>query len=129
MAQFHFDQLPDNALLRDLKARGLRLPKLAVADGHLGLWAALGELHPSGEEQRCWNHKIVNVLDDLPKKVQPQAAELLKAMPYAETQAECERLRDAFASRYGKTDPNRLRKNEWMVVGGGFAPPFCLARR
>ena len=43
-------------VLRDLQKRGLRLPKLTVADGHLGIWAALGELHPEGEEQRCWNH-------------------------------------------------------------------------
>jgi putative transposase len=95
-------------VLRDLKGRGLKLPRLSVADGHLGIWAALGELHPEGAEQRCWNHKIVNVLDDLPKKEQPQAAELLKAMPYAETQAECERMRDAFALRYGKSDPKAV---------------------
>jgi transposase-like protein len=95
-------------VLRGLKARGLKLPKLTVADGHLGIWAALGELHPAGEEQRCWNHKIVNVSDDLPKKEQPRAIELLKAMPYAETRAECERLRDAFGSRYQKTDPKAV---------------------
>jgi len=95
-------------VLRGLKARGLKLPKLTVADGHLGIWAALGELHPAGEEQRCWNHKIVNVSDDLPKKEQPRAIELLKAMPYAETRAECERLRDAFAARYQKTDPKAV---------------------
>ena len=60
-------------LLRDLKNRGLTFPRLTVADGHLGLWAALGEIHPTGEEQRCWNHKIANVLDELPKKAQPKA--------------------------------------------------------
>lgn len=91
-------------VLRDLKARGLKFPKLTVADGHLGIWAALGEIHPAGEEQRCWNHKITNVLDDLPKKEQEKAAEMLKAMPYAETKAECERLRDEFVLRYKKTD-------------------------
>jgi putative transposase len=48
--------------LRDLKARGLKFPRLTVADGHLGISAALGELHPAGDEQRCWNHKIMNVL-------------------------------------------------------------------
>lgn len=95
-------------VLRDLVSRGLKLPKVTVADGHLGIWAALGELHPGGAEQRCWNHKIVNVLDDLPKKEQPQAAELLKAMPYAATQAECERKRDEFALRYKKTDPKAV---------------------
>lgn len=107
-------------VLRDLKARGLKLPRLTVADGHLGIWAALGELHPEGEEQRCWNHKIGNVLDDLPKKQQPQAAELLKAMPYAATKAECEHKRDEFALRYKKSDPKAvatlLRDWERMVT-------------
>jgi putative transposase len=91
-------------LLRDLKHRGLTFPRLTVADGHLGIWSALGEIHPTGEEQRCWNHKITNVLNNLPTTVQSQAAERLKAMPYAETKGECERLRDAFVRTYLKTD-------------------------
>ena len=48
------------------------------------------------------------MLDDLPKKEQPRAIELLKAMPYAETRAECERLRDAFAARYEASDPKAV---------------------
>jgi putative transposase len=91
-------------LLRDLKGRGLKFPRLTVADGHLGIWEAFGEMHPTGAEQRCWNHKITNVLNDLPKTVQRQAAERLKAMPYAEMTVECERLRDAFVRTYHKTD-------------------------
>jgi putative transposase len=78
-------------LLRNLKHRGPTFPHLTVADGHLGIWAAFGEIHPTGEEQRCWNHTLTNVLNDLPKKAQQKAAELLKAMPYAETNADCER--------------------------------------
>lgn len=91
-------------VLRSLRKRGLKFPRLTVADGHLGIWAALGELHPTGEEQRCWNHKLTNVLNALPRKAQPEATELLKAMPYADTQAECERQRDAFVRLYRKTD-------------------------
>jgi putative transposase len=91
-------------LLRDLKHRGLTFPQLTVADGHLGIWAAIGEIHPTGEEQRCWNHKIINVLDDLPKRVQQKAAEWLKAMPYAETKADCERRRDEFVRTYRRTE-------------------------
>ena len=68
------------SVLRDLKARGLEFPRLTVADGNLGIWAALGEIHPAGDEQRCWNHKIVNVLDALSKKEQPEAAQRLRAM-------------------------------------------------
>lgn len=107
-------------LLRDLKHRGLTFPRLTVADGHLGIWAAFGEMHPTGAEQRCWNHKIANVLNDLPKTVQRQAAERLKAMPYAETQGECERLRDAFVRTYHKTDKRAvetlLRDGDRMVT-------------
>lgn len=91
-------------LLRDLKARGLKFPKVTVADGHLGIWAALGEINPQGDEQRCWNHKTVNVLDDLPKKEQPKATELLKAMAYADTKKECEAKRDEFVMRYQRSD-------------------------
>jgi len=95
-------------VLRSLRERGLKFPRLTVADGHLGIWAALGEIHPAGAEQRCWNHKLTNVLNALPRKAQPEATELLKAMPYADTQAECERQRDAFARRYRKTDPKAV---------------------
>ncbi|MGH9671180.1 MAG: IS256 family transposase [Terriglobales bacterium] len=93
------------SVLRDLKARGLKFPRLTVADGHLGIWAALGELHPAGDEQRCWNHKIVNVLNALAKKEQPEAAERLSAMMYAESRSACERKRDEFILRFKKTDP------------------------
>jgi transposase-like protein len=95
-------------ILRDLKARGLQFPNLSVADGALGLWSALGEIHPTGEEQRCWNHKITNVLDDLPKKVQAKASEILKEIPYAATKELCEEKRDEFADRYRKTDPKAV---------------------
>lgn len=93
------------SVLRDLKARGLKFPRLTVADGHLGIWAALGELHPAGDEQRCWNHKIVNVLNALAKQAQPEAAQRLSAMMYAESRAACERKRDEFILRFKKTDP------------------------
>ena len=94
-----------SGILRDLISRGLQLPRLTVADGHLGIWSALGELHPQGQEQRCWNHKICNVLDKLPKKEQPAAKQLLRPMSYAETQKECEKHRDRFVARYRKDYP------------------------
>jgi transposase-like protein len=71
-----------------------------VADGNLGAWAALAEVWPEAQQQRCWNHKIVNVLDKLPKKIQPQARALLTEIPYASSRAEAEKRRDAFARRY-----------------------------
>lgn len=85
-----------SAVLRDLKARGLTAPKLVVGDGHLGIWAALRNVFPEAEEQRCWNHRIVNVLDRIPKKHQNSAKLILKALPYAETLQEAERLRSKF---------------------------------
>lgn len=62
-----------SAVLRDLKARGLRSPKLVIGDGHLGIWSALCNVYPEANEQRCWNHRILNVLDKIPKKLQNQA--------------------------------------------------------
>ena len=55
-------------MLRDLRDRGLNCPSLVVGDGHLGIWGALRNVYPEASEQRCWNHKILNVLDKLPKR-------------------------------------------------------------
>jgi len=87
-------------LLRDLRDRGLEAPKVLVADGNLGVWGAVAQVWPQTAEQRCWNHKIVNVLDKLPKRVQPQARALLREIPYAPSRAEAEQRRDAFVRRY-----------------------------
>ncbi len=94
-------------VLRDLFARGLRPWKVTVADGHLGIWSALGELCRMGKEQRCWNHRLTNVIDLLPKKEWPAAKELLRQIPCAET-LECERLREEFAARYRKPYPRAV---------------------
>ena len=83
-------------LLRDLKSRGMNTPAVIIGDGHLGIWAALREVYPSSLEQRCWNHKMLNVLDKLPRKVQQEARAKLREMMYAESQAACEALRDDF---------------------------------
>lgn len=69
------------AVLRDLRARGLQPWRCTMADGHLGIWAALGEQQPTAAEQRCWNHRIVKVLDAMPTKHQAQARTLFCAMP------------------------------------------------
>jgi transposase-like protein len=102
-------------VLRDLTGRGLKLGRLTIADGHLGIWSALSEVHPEGDEQRCWNHKITNVLDAMPKRVRAEAAEYLSKIPYAETKEKCRILRDAFAARYRKDYPNAVKKllSDW----------------
>jgi putative transposase len=86
-----------SGVLRDLKERGLNCPHLVVGDGNLGIWGALSNVYPDASEQRCWNHKIVNVLDKLPKKVQPQAKRRLQEIAYAESQQEAEEKRDVFS--------------------------------
>lgn len=84
--------------LRDLKARGLEDPKLVVGDGHLGIWAGLTEVYPQAKEQRCWNHKVMNVLDQVPTKKQVQARMLVTAIPYAESVEKAEEGRKKFES-------------------------------
>src|SRR5499426_435526 len=81
------------AIMRDLKRRGLPAPKLVVGDGHLGLWGALAAVFPDAKEQRCWNHRILNVLDKLPLKRQAEARSLLTKIPYAETREAAERAK------------------------------------
>ncbi len=76
-------------LLIDLKNRGLAIaPKIAVADGALGFWKALGEVWPTCQEQRCWVHKAANVLNKLPKSQPPKAKRSLQEIWMAETKAE-----------------------------------------
>ena len=83
-------------VLRDIKRRGLSCPRLVVGDGHLGIWGALRNVYPQAAEQRCWNHKIVNVLAKLPKRQQDQAKLMVRTIPYAPTRTEAERLRTEF---------------------------------
>lgn len=73
------------ALLRDLNARGLPAPKLTIADGHLGIWGALAQVYPSSAEQRCWNHKLRNVLDVIPEKSHAEVKAALQAIMNADS--------------------------------------------
>ena len=84
-------------VLRDLRDRGMSCPRLVVGDGHLGIWGALRNVYPDASEQRCWNHKTVNVLDKLPKRQHDQAKLMLRNIPYVDSRAEAERLRDVFS--------------------------------
>ena len=89
-------------LLLDLKQRGMTIdPKLAVGDGALGFWAALREVFPTTREQRCWVHKTANVLNKLPKSVQPKAKADLHEIWQAETRAEANAAFDQFIEKYG----------------------------
>jgi putative transposase len=96
------------AVLRDLKRRGMRAPVLAIGDGALGFWAAVREVWPETAEQRCWVHRIANVLDKLPKTLQPRAKQALHSMLYAETRAGCEREIRRFTAEYAAKYPKAV---------------------
>ena len=91
-------------------------PRLVVGDGHLGIWGALRNVYPEADEQRCWNHKLLNVLDRLPKREQAQAKMMLKRIPYAETKKESERLRNLFSrwcAERGHESASEALERDW----------------
>lgn len=89
-------------LLLDLKQRGLAIdPKLAIGDGALGFWTALREVFSTTREQRCWVHKTANVLNKMPRSVQPKAKADLHEIWQAETRALGQKAFDHFIEKYG----------------------------
>lgn len=82
------------AVLRGLRDRGMEAPLLACGDGALGLWAALDEVFPTTRHQRCWNHRVLNVLDKVPKRLWPDIRRRLREVWSSESRAECELRRD-----------------------------------
>lgn len=103
-------------VLRDLKARGMNEPRLVIGDGHLGIWGALRNVYPEADEQRCWNHRLLNLLDKISKKEQAQALLFLKRIPYAPTLEEALRLKSAFQEwcrKKGFKDAARLINVDW----------------
>ncbi len=98
-------------LLLDLKARGLQHgPLLAVADGAMGLWAALEEVFPDSRGQRCWFHKMGNVLNALPKSLQGKAKAAMQEIWMAATRAEANRAFDRLVQHYGAKYPKAVEK-------------------
>ena len=89
-------------LLVDLKARGLtKAPKLAIGDGALGFWKALPQVLQKTRGQRCWVHKTANVLDKMPKNVQPRAKKAIHDIYFAETKKEANKAFDTFIEKFG----------------------------
>jgi putative transposase len=97
-------------LLRSCKRRGMRAPVLAVGDGALGFWTALRDTFPETREQRCWFHKIANVLNCLPKSAQPGAKAALAEIWNAEDRGHAEAAARAFAADYGTKWPKAVAK-------------------
>jgi len=96
------------SVLRDLKRRGMAAPILAVGDGHLGFWAALREVYPETQEQRCWKHKLANVLDKLPKRLQARAKEMLHGIMYAPDRESAVEEIALFSEEYGARYPKAV---------------------
>ena len=114
-----------SAILRDLKARGMKAPKLVIGDGNLGIWGALANVFPEAKEQRCWNHRIMNILDQVPKKQQAQARQLVTKIPYAETREQAEKLKRDFQAWCRKRNLDAASKrldDDWdrMMTFYGF---------
>ncbi len=103
---------------------------LAVGDGNLGFWAALREVYPEMQEQRCWKHKLANVLDKLPKRLQARAKEILREMMYAPDRKsaleELDRFSEEYGARYPKAvetltkDQERLLTSLTFLLNTGF---------
>ena len=83
-------------VLRQLKTRGVKSARLFIGDGNLGLWAAVGEVYPQAQEQLCWNHKMLNVIDAVSHKEQAEVRKHLIAMMYAESREQALKERKKF---------------------------------
>jgi transposase-like protein len=97
-------------LLRDLKRRGMTAPVVAVGDGALGFWGAARDVWPETRAQRCWVHKVANVLDALPKSAQPTAKKMLAEIRDAEDRDHAVAAAKRFADEYGTKWPKAVAK-------------------
>jgi putative transposase len=114
-----------SVVLRDLRDRGLNEPKLVSGDGALGAWAALRSVFPGATEQRCWVHKTANVLDALPKRLQPRAKTLLHEMAEAPTKADAGKARERFRAEFDAKYPKAMVKldKDWDQLTAFYAFP------
>ena len=100
-----------SALLLDVKHRGLNVdPKLATGDGALGFWAALRKVFPRTREQRCWVHKSANVLDQLPRRLQPEALDKLHQIWMAPTRKAAHQAFELFVATYRAKYPSAVER-------------------
>lgn len=97
-------------LLRDCARRGMRAPMLAVGDGALGFWNALGQVFPETCHQRCWVHKTANVLDALPKSAQSAAKRAIQEIYNAEDKDHAVQAVRAFERAYQVKYPKVVKR-------------------
>jgi len=107
-------------VLRSLRDRGMaQAPLAAIGDGGLGFWAALDEVFPTTKHLRCWNHKRMNVLDKLPKRLHKEAKAATSGMYTATTRAECTRLRDKYCAQLraqGQIPAAECLERDWEAM-------------
>jgi transposase-like protein len=87
-------------VLRQLKMRGVKNPRLFIGHRNLGLWAAVSEVFPPAQEQLCWNHKMLNVMDCVSKKEQVAVKSYLNTMMYAESRQDALKERKKFEQAF-----------------------------
>jgi transposase-like protein len=87
-------------VLLKLKSRGMNTPKLGIGDGAMGFWAALDEIYPETRHQRCWVHKTGNVLNAMPKSIQPKVKQALHEIWQAESREDAYKSFDLFIQTY-----------------------------
>ena len=97
-------------VLRDLKSRGMNAPRLGIGDGALGFWSALDHVWPETRHQRCWVHKTVNVLTEVPKAIQPRVKTALQQIWMAETRNDADEAFDHFLACYEAKYPKAAGK-------------------
>ena len=96
-------------ILLDLKARGLAIgPRLSIGDGGLGFWAALDKVYPESKRQRCWVHKTANILDKMPKCIQPKAKSMIHDIYEAPTKKDALKAYDHFVNVFEDKYPNAV---------------------
>ena len=96
-------------ILENLKSRGLEKgPELAIGDGALGFWNAMVKVYPGSKHQRCWVHKTGNVLNKVPKSLQPKVKAALQEIWMAETKKAAEKAFDDILKRFGDKYPNAM---------------------
>jgi len=123
-----------SSMLLDLKSRGLTIdPKIAVADGALGFWAAARKAWPNTREQRCWVHKTVNVLDKLPKRLQSEAKDKLHQIWMASTRKDAGDAFDLFVQTYEAKYPKAVeclsKDREVLLTFYDFPAPHWIHLR
>ncbi len=92
-------------VLLKLKSRGMNTPKLGIGDGAMGFWTALDEIYPETRHQRCWMHKTGNVLNAMPKSIQPKVKQALHDIWQAESRDNATKAFDLFIQTYDAKYP------------------------